>query len=134
MPISSRENNNKSGNTSNNNDQDANNKRIEEELDFVKQRIVEMANKLEHIDDDVERIAFVLALFGKYMQYHSDKNKYIVDKNVIELAIVSVNTELTRGYGEEEITDFEQEMIIYYLEKIQSKMYELSDEERKKLT
>ena len=57
----------------------------------------------------------------------------MVDKEVIHMAIASTNTELIKGYQEEGITEFEQEMIIGYLERIQAKMYELSDEERKKL-
>jgi hypothetical protein len=78
-------------------------------------------------------MAFVMAVFGKYMQFYSQKNRFMVDKEVIHMAIASTNAELIKGYEEQGITEFEQEMIIAYLERIQTKMYELSDEERKKL-
>ena len=67
------------------------------------------------------------------MQYYSTKNQYTVDKQVIQMAIASTNAELIKGYEEQGITEFEQEMIIAYLERIQAKMYELSDEEKRKL-
>jgi len=119
----------------NNNDNNNNNNNVEEQFEFLNKRILEMAERLEHLVDveDVERMSFVMALFGKYMQYYSTQNDYLVDKEVVKVAIYSTNAELTKGFDEQPITEFEEEMIVAYLERIQSKMYELSDEERKKL-
>lgn len=110
-----------------------NNNTVEEDILFLTKRVGELVDRLEVMEDDIERVTFVLALFGKYMQYYSMKNQFMVDKDVIQLAILSTNIELQKAFGEHPISDYEQELIIAYLEKIQSKMYEFSDEERKKL-
>ena len=106
----------------------------EESLAFLQKRVTELVAKLETIEEDVERMAFVMALFGKYMQYYSAKNNHMVNKDVVRMAIVSTDQELRQGFEDQNgITEFDEEMIISYLERIQERMYELSDEERKKM-
>jgi|SRR5215216_1671316 len=102
-------------------------------LEFLQKRVNELVDRLEEMEEDIERITFVVALFSKYMQYYSTKNDYLVDKIVIQQAVLSTNLELQKTYGQDIITEYEEELIIAYLEKIQEKMFELSEEERKKL-
>lgn len=105
----------------------------EKDLRFLQKRVNELVNRLEQMEDDIERVTFVIALFSKYMQYYSTKNNFVIDKGVIEKAIISTDLELEENYGQDGITHYEEEYIIAYLEKIQERMFDLSDEERKKL-
>ena len=108
------------------------NNTVEENLNFLQKRVNELVDRLETMEDDVERVTFVVALFSKYVQYYATKNNHIVDKSVIEKAIISTDVELEENYGEKPITDYEEEFIIAYLERIQERMFDLSDEERKR--
>lgn len=105
----------------------------EKDLQFLQKRVNELVDRLEQMEEDIERVTFVVALFSKYMQYYSTLNNGMTDKDVVRRAVLSTDVELQKAYGEGGITDYEEELIVAYLERIQAQMFELSDEERKKL-
>lgn len=107
---------------------------VEERLFFLSKRVDELIDKLEYIERDLSRITFVVAIFSKYIQYHSDRNEHQIDGGVVRKALMSTNIELMKGYKEQPITPIEEEMIIAYLKKIEpKKRNEWSEAEKEKL-
>lgn len=80
-----------------------------------------------------QRLFFIAATFGKYMQFYAEQNRCIVDDEVIHSAVASIQDELIDWYRQKGLSEYEQDLIADYLEMIQERMYTLLPEEAERL-
>ena len=83
--------------------------------------------------NEKQRLIFIAATFGKYLEHYTSKNDNRLDDHTMRLIMESVVGELEIQYQQPELTEKECDDIAAYLEIINKQQFELDEDVAEKL-
>lgn len=81
--------------------------------------------------DKEERLFFIAATFGKYMEYYGSRNEYMFDEEMLnEDVMPSLEGELVDWFKQSPLKREEVDHIIHYMHVINERMFEIDELEK----
>jgi len=81
-----------------------------------------------------ERLFFIGAALGKYLEYYGSRNNYTLDEDKLnEDVIPALEGELTDWFKQPPLTEDEINHIIHYMHTIEDRMFEIDKKERERV-